>query len=489
MSEPISGRVGSALTWKTVQFGAHQGFALLRFLILARILAPEDFGLLAIATVAVDLLVALTNVGLLPALIQMKAPEDRHYNSAWTVATVRGVALGGVLFLGAGPIAALYGQPDATPLLQLIALRPVISGLASPRLADQERELYIRAMAVMTAAATILQKVVSNGLAPTIDVFAVIFGMLAGTALYTVLSYGFAPHRPRFRLDRTSTGPILRFGRWVLATSVIVVVGEAALRAVISRRLGAAELGVYYVAARLAYLPSDATSEIVGSIAFPLHARLRDRPRRAAEALALNLRALIALLLPAYLILGALAPSLTGEILGSAWAGTAPVIVTLAAAALLGVVADAVNPMLKGRGRPERITIMVSVRSIVLVSLAWPLASAYGVAGAAVATLAAEVPVQIIAATFARRMLPHPFANVWQIVVAASIAGATGAGAGAGVATLAAGPIGVVAAGIVAGAGSVAGLWLLDRVFRLRLSEQLAELFPALRRVLRTPSA
>lgn len=488
-SGSFGGRVGSAITWKTVQFGADQGFALLRFLILARILAPEDFGLLAIATVAVDLLVALTNVGLLPALIQMKDPQDRNYNAAWTVASLRGVTLGALLFLGAGPIAALYGQPDATPLLQLIALRPVISGLASPRLADLERELNFRALAMMTAAATIVQTIVSVGLAPTIGVFAVILGMLVGTALYTVLSYVFALHRPRFRLDRASTGPILSFGRWVLATSVVAVVGEAALRAVISRELGAAELGVYYVAARLAYLPSDAAAEIVGSIAFPVHARLRDRPRRAAEALAVNLRALTALLLPAYVILAALAPWLTREILGSAWTGTAPVIVLLAGAALLGVVADAVIPMLEGRGRPERVTIMVTVRSLVLLSLAWPLASTYGVTGAAVATLAAEVPVQVVAATFARRMLPRPFAGVGSIVLAAAVAGTTGAAAGILVSIVVGGPIGTVAAGLVAGVASVAALWLLDRIFRLHLSEQLVELFPVLRRVLRTASA
>jgi O-antigen/teichoic acid export membrane protein len=201
-----------------------------------------------------------------------------------------------------------------------------------------------------------------------------------------------------------------------------------------------------------------------------------------------NLRALIALLLPAYVILAALAPSLTDQILGSMWTGTAPVIVVLAGAAMLGLVADAVSPMLEGRGHPERITVMVMVRSIVLVSLAWPLASAHGVVGAAVATLAAEVPTQIIAVGFARRMLPHPFANVWPIVLAATVAGTTGAAAGAAVIAVVGGPIGVITAGILAAVGSMAGLWLLDRVFRLQLSEQLVEFFPALRRVLRTPS-
>jgi O-antigen/teichoic acid export membrane protein len=313
----------------------------------------------------------------------------------------------------------------------------------------------------------------------------VVVGMLAGTSVFTVSSYLVVPHRPRVRFDRVSSAPVLRFGRWVLATSIIGIIGEATLRGVISRKLGASELGLYYVAARFAYLPSLVVTEVVGSVAFPLHARLRDAPEKAADAFRVTLRSLLAILLPAYIVMIALAPLLTKELLGARWEGTAPVIVLLAVAALISLVADAANPMLRGRGRPERVTIMLTIRTFTLLVFAWPLASAFGVAGAAAATLAAEIPVQILAAAFARGSVPAPFSGVGRVAGAAAVAGAVGASCGLIVAAALRPPISAIAAAITAAVTAPAALWVLDGALGLRLVEQLTDAFPILGRILR----
>lgn len=483
MSEPLAGRVGSALTWRTVQLIADQGLSVVRFLILAILLAPNDFGLLAIATAVLDLLLALTNLGLEPALVQLQRREQQHYDAAWTVGLLRGLMLSVTLFLGAGLIAALFGAPQATPLLQLIALRPLLSGVASPRLADLERELNFRALALMITAASIVHTALAIGFASVLGVSAIVVGMLAGTAVFTAMSYWVAPHRPRIRLDRASTGPLLRFGRWVLATSIVGMVGEAALRAVISRQLGAAELGMYYLAARLAYLPSDVVGSVVGSVAFPLHTRFRDVPEKAAETLAVNLRSLVGLLLPTYIVLAALAPALTRDLLGPEWAGTPPLVALLAGAAVLGLVADAIFPMLEGRGIPERITLLMGIRTVVLLAMVVPLAIRFGVVGAAVATVAAEIPTQIIAASFAGHRVPRPFRGVAIVVATAAVAGGAGAIVGLVVDALVGPPIGVIPAAVAAGITSLGTLWFLDRVLGLRLTDQVVRVFPALGRV------
>jgi O-antigen/teichoic acid export membrane protein len=483
MIEPPAGRVGSALTWSAVQLAAERGLSVVRFLILARLLSPGDFGLLAIATVVVELLLAVTNVGLQPALVQLQEREQHHYDAAWTIGLLRGVAISATLFLAAGPLAQLYGEPRATPLLQLIALRPMLGGLTNPKLADLERGLNFRALALMTVAATVVNTVVAIALAPVVGVFAVVVGMLVGTATYTALSYRVERYRPRLRLDRSSTAPLLRFGRWVLATSIVGVVGEAALRAVISRRLGAAELGLYYLAARLAYLPNGVVSNVVGSVAFPLHARLLSAPEKAAEALATSLRSLVALLVPAYIVLVVLAPAVSRDLLGPQWAGTPTLVAVLSAAAVIGLISDAVFPMLRGRGQPHRITILLATRSVVLLVAVWPLTSAYGVVGAAAATICAEIPIQIATASIARSMLVRPFRGVGSVVVAATISGVTGAAIGLGLDRMLGPPLGVIPAGLAAAVVSMAVLWLLDRILGLHLAEQLVRVFPVLSRL------
>jgi O-antigen/teichoic acid export membrane protein len=483
MIEPAAGQVGSALTWNTVQLAVERGLSVVRFLVLATLLSPQDFGLLAIATVAVELLLTVTNVGLQPALVQLRERERRHYDAAWTIGLLRGLVISATVFVGAGLLAAFYSEPRATSVLQLIALRPLLGCLASPRVADLERELNFKALALMTTASALVNTALAIALAPKLGVFAVVVGMLAGTVTYTALSYRTAPHIPRLRLDRPSTAPLLQFGRWVLATSIVGVVGEAMLRAAISRQLGASELGLYYLAARLAYLPNGVVSNVVGSVAFPVHARLRDAPAKAAETLSASLRSLVAVLVPSYIVLVSLAPALTRDVLGPQWAGTPTLLAFLAGAAVLGLIADAVFPMLEGRGEPQLITILLTMRTVVLLSLVWPLVSAYGVVGAAVATIAAEIPVQIVAVLLARNRLVRPFRRVGSVAAAATVAGAVGAAVGL-VTDAAFGPrIGVVPAAVTAGVVSMVSMWLLDRTLGLDLAEQLVRVFPALRRL------
>jgi O-antigen/teichoic acid export membrane protein len=485
VSPSLSGRVGSALAWRTVQFGFERGLSTIRFLILARLLAPDDFGLLAIATVVVDLLMALTNLGLEPALVQLQHRRRRHYDAAWTVAVLRGAVISGAMFLGADAIASLYGEPRATPLLQLMALRPLLSGLSSPRLADLERELAFRALAMLIVASSVLQTLLAIGLAPVIGVEAVVVAMLAATLTHSGLSYLAAPHLPRFRLDRGSTGPLLSFGRWILATSIITILGEAALRGVVSRYLGASELGLYYLAFRLAYLPAQVVSTVVGSVAFPLHTRLRNELERAGETLATNVRALVAVLVPTYVVLIALVGPLTRDVLGPQWHDAQLLIGILAATAALGLIADSVFPMFEGRGEPNRITFLLTIRTAVVLVAAVPLTSALGVMGAAVATLLAEAPLQVTAVVLARRRVPGPFRGVMPVLIAAFVAGAIGGAVGLGLDALVGPPWGAIPAAVGGGTTAVAALWALDRVMGLRLATLLTQVFPALTRFLR----
>ena len=485
-SAELHGRVGSALKWRTIQLGTEQGLSIARFVILARLLAPADFGLLAIGTVVLDLLLALTNLGLGPALVQLRDRRRRHYDAAWTIALVRGAVISVTLFVGADLIADLYREPRATPLLQLLAIRPLLSGLESPRLADLERELNFRALAMLIVTASVLQTVVAVALAPALGVYAIAAGMLVGTLAHTALSYRAAPHRPAFRLDRTSTSALLTFGRWVLVTSLIGIFGEAALRAVISRHLGAAELGLYYLALRLAYLPASVAGTVVGSVAFPLHVRFRDEPERAARTLSSNLRSLVAIVVPTYVVLVGLATPITRDVLGPRWIGADELISVLAIAATIGLVADAVFPMFEGRGEPDRISLALTIRTIGLLVLAWPLTLRFGVLGAALATLTAEVPVQLVVSVLAGRRIPRPFRDV-PVTFAASLgAGGTGLAVGWALEAMFGPPVGALIAGSAGGIVAVATLWCIDRVLGLGLAEQLARAFPPLRRILGT---
>jgi O-antigen/teichoic acid export membrane protein len=141
----------------------------------------------------------------------------------------------------------------------------------------------------------------------------------------------------------------MNYGRWVLASGVIGMAGTLAMQLVISRQLGAAALGLFFLATKLAMLPIEAASAVIGAVAFPMFARLREDRTQAARAFATLLTGLYLLLLPVFALLYVLAPQLE-QLLGSQWAGTTPLIHLLVVAGIVGDPVRAGDPAADGLG-------------------------------------------------------------------------------------------------------------------------------------------
>ncbi len=484
MSAPLERDAGSAVVWKGAQLAFQRGLALLRLLILARLLLPDDFGLLSIALVAVNTLVTLTDVGMIPALVQRREVDEAHYDAAWTVGVVRGLAISAAVVAAAPAIAALFGEPRAAGVIRVLAAKPLIDALASIQLARLTRELRFRSLAFAGSPAAVVEAVVAIALARHLGVWALVAGILAGAVTSVVLSYVFAPHRPRLVFDLSPARPLVRYGRWIFATQVLALAGSTVLQVVISRRLGAASLGIYYLAMKLAFFPSEVASEVVGAVAFPLYARLQDDARRAARAFQAIVTGLATALVPVYALFLALAPELAGTVLGERWAGTAPLLRILAVVGIVGLFGDAAVPLLKGLGRPYQVVALETVQSALMIALVGWLASRWGVAGAAFAWLPAVAASQALAVVFVRRTLGRPLGQLPRPAAAILLAGAFGGALAAALARLLPGLAGFAAAAAVGAAAVTVLLWAADRRLRLGLASDLGRAFPQLTRLL-----
>lgn len=476
-SRDPAARAGSALAWRGAQLVAVRGLSILRLLILARLLVPEQFGLLSIAVVVVGTVSTVTELGLVPALVQRAEVTPRHEAAAWTAGLLRGALLAALLVASAGWLAALFGEPRAAPVLRLVALRPLLASAVSLGLVRCRRELRFREPALAAGGAAVAETAVAVALASSWGVWALVAGILAGGAVEVALSYLLAPWRPRLRLDAGAVRPLLRYGRWVFATGVVAAAGGFVLQAVISRRLGAEALGLYYLAMKLAFLPSEVASEVAGSVAFPLFARLQGDAAAVRRAFGALVKGLAAALLPVYALLAATAPALPA-LLGEEWQGAAPVLRILAVAGAVGLFGDAAVPLLQGLGRPQGVTALEVVQSAVLALSVFGLAAAWGVTGAAGAWLPAVAASQLLAVYLVAGVLPRAFTG-WGKTVAAALLAATATGVAAWAVLQALSGIPGLATALVAGAvTAVALLTLADRTFRLGLAAELAWLVP-----------
>ncbi len=471
-------RTGSALTWKAVQLGGVKAIFFLRLLILARLLVPEDFGLLAIAATAIGFLMQLTNLGMVPALVQGKDVSEKQYNTAWTVGVTRALLVTISVVAAAPLIAQLFSEPRAIPIIQVLALRPLLDAVSSIKVADLTRHLQFRPLATLKLMEAIVNTVLSIALAPSLGVWAMVVGTLAGSSTYLGLSYILAPHLPRFLFNPGAARPLIRFGRWIFLTGLVVMAGSYVLQIVISRQLGAAELGLYYLAAQLAFLPTEVASGVVGEVAFPLFARLQTDLQQITRAFRALFTGISALLFPVCALIIALAPALVHDILGPEWAGTIPVIRILALVSIIDLLGEVMGPIFQGLGQPYKVTVIEMVQSLLLIILAWVLTSRFGLIGAAFAWLPAIIVSRIISIIFLQRLLPHPIKGLASPMAAITVVTVVGAIAAGVINSAIPGLIGFVMANLVAVAIIGGLLWASDRRFSLGLVKDLGMAFP-----------
>lgn len=478
MSDRLARRAGNALVWQGAEMAGVKLVFLLRMVVLARILGPDEFGLFAISIIAINFLMSISNPGMLPALVQKTDPRGVHYDAAWTVVMGRGLVVALIAALGAPLISDLFAEPRATDLLRALAIRPLLHGAASMRVAGLVRELRFRSLALLNLSESLANAVVSIALAAPFGVWALVAGPLAGSAARTMLSYMLAPYRPRLRIDRVVLDPLLSFGRWIWLYGLLAVGGNLALRLVVSRQLGTVELGLYFLAAGIGFLPSEAAGKAVGDVAFPVYARVQHDLDRARRAFRSVLAGIAVLVVPAAALLMLLAPDLVAHVLGSKWEGTIPIIRILAVVTILGLLGDAVAPFLKGSGRPDRMVALLAVQTGALVILLWPMTAALGLVGAALAWVPAVIIAQLVALRYLRAALSRPLAGLVTRFLA--IALSTGASLGTAKLTVAAiqGMPGLILAVGVAMAVYGAVLWWLDGRLELGLATDAARVFP-----------
>ncbi len=484
------------MIWRATQLLAVKALSVGRLLVLAIILEPEDWGLVAIAAVTVELLVAFTDVGLNDAIVQREKIEEKHYDTAWTVGLIRGVGLAVVVAALAPLIADLFDEPDATPVIRVLALRPLLDAFASAKVMELNRDLKFRPLtlikvpaalvetfgifAVLALPAFVVESLFSIGLAQTLGVWALVIGAMAGSFSGVVLSYRLAPYRPRLGL--AGFRDLFSFGKWVFATRVLRNSGQFGLRAVVSRFLGSDDLGRFYLAQKVTVLPNDLISEVVRGVAFPVISRVQDSRSKTSRVFKITLTAMLAMLVPVYATLFVLAGPIVDLVLPSSYAGLAPVIQILALDGIIDLLTDALKPLLRGQGRPRTDFFFTATRTVLLLILAVILTDAFGLNGAAWAWLAAEAAIGVLAIFIARSVLKRPFEGMRRVISVIFFSGLTGALAGWILSESIGGLPGLAVGAFVGVGGGLAILLLLDRRYDFGLLADFSKAFPGVAR-------
>ncbi|MCJ2188391.1 lipopolysaccharide biosynthesis protein [Novosphingobium beihaiensis] len=297
----------------------------LAIFILARLLTPEDFGLVAICTTVLGIIIALTELSLGSALIQRREVSREHIDTAWTLALSRALLIACGFLLFAHPVSLLYGDPRLGPLFVVTGITAAFTGLTNPRVALRTKDMQFGPMMAMQVTQKLLGLAISIALALWLrNYWALVIGTAVGTACSTLLSYFIAPYLPRFSLARSKD--LMGFSSWLFCAQVVGVINWRFDQLLIGLFLPPAKLGIYSVSDNTAAIPSREMTAPIVQVLFPSFSTMQDDLPRLRSAY-LNAQTTLGLAsLPIGIGLALVAEPFVELALGPKWLEAVPII-------------------------------------------------------------------------------------------------------------------------------------------------------------------
>ena len=462
--------------WSYATFIVAKGVVLLSTLVLARLLAPEDFGLIALALVVMNALDVVNDFGIGSAVIWRADDPRLTSDVAFGLTIGVGLVLTVATLLGAPVFATALGEPQVAGVIAALSVTFLIASLGSVQDARLRRALAFRRRFVAELAKGVVKATVTVVLAAAgLGVWALVHGQVAGVAVGAACYWTLAAWRPQLRFDRAVARSIVSYGSQITLLGLLAVAASNIDYVVIGRRLGTVELGYYTVAFRLPGLLILSSCAVLSQVLFPAFTKVsRDRGSLTGSLLQ-TIRALAAAVVPIGVGIALVASDLVSVLFGEQWMPAVTVMRWLAVYAVLATLLYSDGDVYKAIGRP----VVLNVITVVQVGLAIPVlwwAAGIGIEAVAVGQVVVAAAVLLLRLTLVDRILgvrPWAVAGALRPVVVGAVAlaaavGATQAGLGA-VST----PVRLLASIVLGGAAYVAGLVAVDR----RWAREVLEVF------------
>jgi lipopolysaccharide exporter len=363
--------------WAAASYAGGKVLVFLATLVLARLLVPGDFGLVAFALAVIYYLEYVTDLGLGAALIYRSDAEDPRVSStAFWIGMLGAVVLFAASWLTAPLLGDVGPSHAVVPLFRVLALQFLFSALGKAHEYRLRRSLQFRRLFWPEFAGGLAKGVVSVALAVAgTGAWSLVIGQLVGTLSQSVGLWIVHPFRPGFRISGRHVAPMMRFGLGIVAVGLL---GQGARNfdyVVVGAKLGAAALGVYYLAFRLPELVIVSGFQVANDVLFPLYARLRDGSVQGHDDLrrgylqTIRLGAMVAW--PAALGMAALALPLVLALYGERWRPAAAPLAFVAVWAGLASLASMPGAVFKALGRSWLLTATGIMQIAILFPAIW----------------------------------------------------------------------------------------------------------------------
>ncbi len=372
--------------WQALTTFGVNGLTFAKSAVLARLLAPEAFGLMSLSLMAIRGAQLITETGFGNAMVQRQGDWAEAKDTAFTLLALRGILLAVLMVPVAYGMAAFYDKSELVPLIVVLGMSFLFSGMGNIELMRTIKELDFKKVAIIENVVGITSFVIAIAIAWwTRSVWALVASFVAAAVIKTAMSYILIPGRPVLRIDRKIAMELLHYGKFITAGTILMFIASEAGGAVIGKMLDVAQLGHYSVAFLLANFPPTHVAFVLSNIMFPAYSKIQNDLPVLRKTFAQVTDVIGSLVMPVMAGMAAAAGTMIGTFYGAGWEDAVDPFRILCIYGGLHAIVTVNGYMFNGIGRPDigfRIAVLRVVSILVLIV---PAIKLWGTVGAAAA--------------------------------------------------------------------------------------------------------
>lgn len=378
----IGTEMAKGATWMVAFKLMERTLGVISTMILARILVPEDYGLIALATSLIAILELFGAFGFDMALIQNQNAERKHYDTAWTIYVIYGALVAALLMFLAVPVSNFYGDPRLIYIIRVLALGSLIQGFRNIGIVDFRKHMYFRREFIFQVSNKLVSFCVTVPAAIILKSYwALIIGMLTSKVTALVMSYIMHRYRPRFSLQAISE--LFNISVWLLVNSILYFLRNRSVDFIMGKTIGARELGLYRVGYEISIMPTTELSAPVNRAVFPGYAK-QSHDLEILRAGVVGVMSMVALIvIPAGFGIAATAELLVPVTLGFKWMDCIPLMQIMAFYGAVTAIQSNFGYVYLVIGKPRITTFLLGGNVVLTLPLLFIVIPLFGAQGAA----------------------------------------------------------------------------------------------------------
>ena len=391
----LAKKTAHAMLWVTLISIITKIFGFVTQIVLARLLAPADFGLLAIGLLAINSMGLFRDLGFGATLIYKKDDsEHTAANTAFILLPLVASALFLIAYFAAPYIAIFFNNAAVEPIVQVLALTFVISSFGTVPSMLLEKELEFKKKVLPETVPIIGYACVTIWLAMNgYGVWSLVYGQIVSAMLTAGLIWLVSDWRPTFEFDRKIARELFGYGKHIMGASIIIFLITNIDDAIVGRVLGIEALGFYTLAYTISNLPATQITHLVGRVMFPAYSKLQDDRDALGHAYLKTLKYVSMLSIPAAFGIFVIAPDFVSVVLGEKWMPAVPALQVLCFFGLSRSLAATTGSIFQAIGKPEILFKTALLQLVLMMILIPPLITRFDIVGM---SLAIVVPIFVI---------------------------------------------------------------------------------------------